>query len=159
MRLHLLPLLLITVARCSAQELLPGSTSWDRTYALAFEPEITGNPGIMTKFWVVQLPTKRRLSSNLVPSDDRAYTVRFPNGVRTLFTTKPFQHELQKDRLLFTLLAYEGLRRLRTNEEGFVNYHIRWSNDLKRFTVTGGASKFSHRVSFQLKGRLYQRLE
>jgi hypothetical protein len=157
MRIWIFSLLLITAPLCHAQEVLPGSTSFDRTHALAFAPEITGNPGIRPKFWVVQLPSGRRLSSNVVPGDDLAYTVRFPNGIRTLFTTKPFQPALQNDQLLFSLLAYEGLHRLRTNREGDVNYTIRWSNDLQRVTVAGGAHKFSHRVSFRLKGRAYRR--
>jgi hypothetical protein len=149
-------LLLFVSCSCAAQDIIPRSISPDGTRALMSEPRLAHAPWTPAKVWVVELPSKRKLSRNLIATDEQAYTVRLPRGVRTLFTSRRKQPTLQADQLLFDLIsgvAREGEQ----SAGGSVNYEVRWSDDLRRVTVSGGAHKFSHDVIFHLVGRQFRR--
>jgi len=139
---------------CSAEDLIPQSVSSDGWRALMSVPSQTGMPWGPAKLWVVELPSRRKLSANLGPTDEQAYDVRFPNGVRTLF---PAKHHLplMDDQLLFDLIS--GVAHDGAHADLAVNYEVRWSNDLRRVTITGGAHKFCHTVTLALVGRQFQR--
>ena len=151
-------ILVITVSASIAQDIIPKSTSPDGARALMSEPRQAYKPWTPAKLWIVERPSNRKLSSNLVPTDEQAYTIRFPRGVRTLFTTSRQQPLLQNDQLLFDLLSGVA-QRGDSFAGGAVNYEVRWSRDLRRVTVSGGAHKFSHTVTFYLDGRQFRRIK
>lgn len=146
LRILAVPLVAVIVCPCVAQahDIIPRSVSPDGTRALLSEPREAYTPWTPAKVWVVEFPSKRKLSSNLVPTDQQAYAREQP--------------ALQSDQSLFDLVsavARDGGKAA----GGAVNYEVRWSKDLRQVTVSGGAHKFSHAVTFHLVGRQFRRVK
>ena len=132
---------LVVAPASASEELLPHSTSPDGKLALVFTT-LPKDSSADPQLYVVQLPSRRRVSGPLVPTGDQI-------AARTETEAKRNNRNFSTNHL-YRLITYEAERILARSEGYIADYEITWSPRATRLTVSGGAHKFSHSVSYRL---------
>jgi hypothetical protein len=150
--MRLLPHFLLLCLSCStfAASIVPGSESPDGKFVLGFEEAAKSPSGALPKVWFVQLPGKQHFGTQLVPSEEQAYSVKSVNGTKTLFTESKAQKINQLRQMMYESLVYAVMAAREKRVTGD-NYKIHWDQNSREVTISAGAHKFSHSTTFKLQ--------
>ena len=143
LRAILVGCLLLRAGHLSALEIVPGSTSPDGRYALAFEHPAPAAEGTPSQLWFVRLPERTLVSVQLRPIDAAIYRKkRDKDGQEYQDYRNKHSGILDSRQLMYTIVV-DVAESLLLNQARGEGYHLRWSPEGKEVTVWVGAHKFS----------------
>ena len=143
-------LLFACASIANADGIVPGSISPDRTRSILYITAPESPPHAPPSFYVVEMPSRRRLSDNLYPRPSQLLSQTEDQARRN--------NRNQNTALLLDMFGYHTEAILRKESgDGAFNYQIYWSDDLRTVILDGGMHKFSHTIEIKLKARKYVR--